>query len=82
MKLYHMKQEIRDGNFQLSDPAHMMEDNEEMIYLPSKSSRNDVIEYNPAELSLEDSDGSGIPLENLNFNNFFLFFLEISQFLN
>lgn len=56
MKLNNIKKEIVEGDMQMADPANMLD---EMVYIPNKSSRNDVIEYNPAELSLEDSDASG-----------------------
>lgn len=56
MKLNHIKKEISGGEMQMGDPAHILD---EMVYIPNKSSRNDVIEYNPVELSLEDSDASG-----------------------
>lgn len=56
MKLHNIKKEIVDGGMQMADPANMLDD---MEYIPNKASRNDVIEYNPAELSLEDSDASG-----------------------
>ncbi|CAI2387174.1 unnamed protein product [Moneuplotes crassus] len=55
MKLSHIKKEISGGEMHICDPAHMLD---EMVYIPNKSSRNDVIEYNPVELSLEDSDAS------------------------
>lgn len=56
MKLHHIKQEITEGEIEIEDPAHILE---EIEYLPNKPYRDDVIEYNPEELSREDSEHSG-----------------------
>ena len=59
MKIHHIKQEIADVQLQMGNPAHGMNHHDDIIYVKNKSSRNDVIEYDPVELSLDDSEESG-----------------------
>jgi hypothetical protein len=61
MKIQTIKQEIIDSHshFQMgpkTEVIHGMDPNEDVIYIHSNNQKDDVIEYNPAELSLEDSD--------------------------
>ena len=61
MKLQHIKQEIADVSqeYHMEPSVHGIEPGEEVIYVHNKSPHNDVIEYNPAELSMEDSEVEG-----------------------
>lgn len=61
MKIHHIKQEIIDSHahYQMgpkTEVIHGLDHNEDVIYIHNKSHKDDVIEYNPAELSLEESD--------------------------
>ena len=60
MNLHQIKQEIADVHMEMGNPAHELDDHDDIIYIQKKPPRNDVIEYDPVELSLEDSEGSGI----------------------